>query len=151
MQADLEGVAQRLRQARHERGLTLEQVAHRTRQGKQTVWRHEHGATVSKRAAAAYAPVLGVTTQWILFGFGDGPGDPVQAVLDAYLRMPLGRDCPPDVAECLRRVSFSSLGVKSPTVAAVHRVRELIEFNRLLERRSRNDSAHAAIATTATP
>lgn len=120
----------RLRLAREWRGLTQLQLAESAAVDEQTVWRTEKMGSLSKKAVQGYVRALGCSAEWLLYGHGPSPQD--LDLVDLYLRSRMGVDTPDDVAQMLRRVSYRSLGLRQLTLQGVHRVRELIQMNRLL-------------------
>lgn len=63
---------ERLRQRRRELGLTAQGIAERTGKTATAVRNQENGTNgLRPEVAAQYAPILGVTPQWLLYGEGD--------------------------------------------------------------------------------
>lgn len=120
----------RLRRAREWRGLTQLQLAQSAEVNEQTVWRAEKHGSVSNKAVSGFARVLRVQPDWLLYGYGPSPEE--AELIEEYLLTELGQSTPPPVAKLLRRVSFVSLGLRHVSMQGVHRVRELIQMNRLL-------------------
>jgi transcriptional regulator with XRE-family HTH domain len=126
---DLTTPGGRLRHARQLRDLTQVQLAHRYGTEKQTVYRHETTGKIGRKSIDKYAEILGVSASWLAYGDGPEPDAGHIDLVSVYLGSPLGRDTPPDVAACLRRVPYHELGVRIPHIRLLHRVRELIEGN----------------------
>lgn len=137
---DSEGA--RLRLAREARGWRQVDLAEKAGVDEQTVWRHENGiGGIGQRSLQKYCAVLRVREEWVKYAIGPAPGQKADDIVDKYLKSPMGRSTPRAVAALLRQVSYSSLGVRKPTYKSVHRVRELIETNYLLERQTAHGSA----------
>jgi transcriptional regulator with XRE-family HTH domain len=128
----------RLKQAREAKGWTTADLARATGVNYQTVWNHEQGEGIAQRVLHKYADALQVTEGWLQYGVGGGPGGVGVEIVEEYLSSDLGKTTPPWLRTLLRQVSYPSLGVRKPTLESVHRVRDLIEINRHLERQPTN-------------
>lgn len=124
----------RLKQARKARGWALKDLAREADVHLQTVWTHESGTrAVGQHTLRKYAEALAVPEEWLRYGTGPGPLGEGSEIVEEYLTSVLGKGTSPAVRRILRTVSYTSLGVRKISVPIVHRVRELIETNRLLE------------------
>lgn len=131
----------RLRIARVARGLTQKQLAAKAGRDETSVSRHETGTLpMGPKAVQDYALVLGVSEPWLQYGIGPAPDTNIAEIVAEYLSSDLGRSCPEDIARRLWLVPYDTLGVPYPTVEVVHRVRELIAINLLLEGQKPNES-----------
>lgn len=128
----------RLRYVRELRGLSLSDVAKLAKVGRKSAWRHEQSGAIPLIALRKYVRALHVSEQWLRYGIGPGPdAEPPTAIVEKYLKSPMGKTCDPTIAALLLHVPYASLAVYRPTLASIHRVRELIEMNRLLEANTR--------------
>jgi transcriptional regulator with XRE-family HTH domain len=139
---DLTTPGGRLRFARQLRDLTQSELGDMVSLDRQSVYRHEATSAISRKAAAKYAKALNVSEVWLLYRDGPDPGVRLTDALEAYFDSDLGRTTQAPVRELLRRVSYSSLGVHQLDLATVHRVRELIEMNRVLGAQKRDGGTY---------
>lgn len=124
----------RLKQAREALGWSIDDLATNAGVHYQTVWTHESGTRpVGQRALRRYAESLAVTEEWLRYGTGPGPLGKGSEIVEQYLQSDLGRGTSRAVRRMLRTISYPSLGVRTISLSTVHRVRELIETNRLLD------------------
>lgn len=71
----IQSLGTRVREARKARNLTQEDLAHLAGVRAGTIFRTEAEASAPRiESLAAIARALGVTTDWLLTGEGDGPG-----------------------------------------------------------------------------
>jgi transcriptional regulator with XRE-family HTH domain len=124
----------RLRQAREALGWTLDELAQASGNHYMTVWRHENGQPLSQASLRKYAEALRCQESWLAEGRGCGPGGKGLDIVEEYLATDLGQSADKEVRRLLREISYPSLGVRKPSLQTIHRVRDLIESNRALER-----------------
>jgi transcriptional regulator with XRE-family HTH domain len=129
---------ERLKQAREALGWSVADLARAAEVNYQTAWNHEQGDGISDVVLSRYCDALRVTKEWLQYGAGGGPGGVGAEIVEEYLASDLGKSTPSWVKPLLRQVSYPSLGVRRPTLESVHRVRDLIEINRSLERQNTN-------------
>lgn len=128
----------RLRQAREGLGWTIDELATRAGTHYMTVWRHEQGHPIAQASLRKYAEALRCQEAWLAEGRGIAPGGKGLDIVEEYLASDLGKSADKTVRKLLRELSYPSLGVRKPSLQTVHRVRDLIESNRALERQLTN-------------
>lgn len=126
-----ETFAVRLRRARRLRRFSQSDLAEACCTDTGTVSRHEREGPYLEQSAEAYASALGVSVEWLLSGRGPGPSEHGD-IVEKYLKTPVGKTASRAVAVLLLNFPYPSAGLVAVTERDVHRVRELIEFNRVL-------------------
>lgn len=126
-------IGRRLKEARERAGYeTQAELADAIGVRPQSIYRIETAGFHPGRATTEkLAKALKVTEAWLLYGLSTRPqAEPeTPESVEEYLSSEFGSDTPTGVAKRLRGLDYNTLGVPSPTVKDVHRLRELIEHN----------------------